>query len=329
LKSGPKTLIKALSIENFKSIKHLKLDCKRINLFIGEPNTGKSNILETIGLLSHYPHGEIRGFVRFENLRDLFNDNVLENNVKVIFDDETLEVTFKDGIFRGTYFDKTGNPYEIFYYNYDGTSRMRTTYPLFPHSFKFYRFAVKRNFPDQRSEFLYPPDGNNLLAVILARKDLRALSKQIFEHFGLTLVLEPHENRIKVQKQLEDIIIAFPYSLTSETLQRLVFYLTSIHSNKNSVLAFEEPEAHAFPYYTKYLAEIIALDKNQNQYFISTHNPYFLLSILEKTPKNEIAVFNTYLENYQTKVKALTEDQMKEVLDKGIDLFFDIERFLG
>jgi AAA15 family ATPase/GTPase len=36
--------IKNLEIKNFKSVKHLKLDCKRINLFIGEPNTGKSNI---------------------------------------------------------------------------------------------------------------------------------------------------------------------------------------------------------------------------------------------------------------------------------------------
>ncbi len=130
-----------------------------------------------------------------------------------------------------------------------------------------------------------------------------------------------------MQKQLEEIIIAFPYSLASETLQRLVFYLTAIHSNKNSILAFEEPEAHAFPYYTKYLAEIIALNKNENQYFISTHNPYFLLSLLEKTPKNEIAIFHTRLENYQTKVKALTENQMEEVLEKGIDIFFDIERF--
>lgn len=195
--------------------------------------------------------------------------------------------------------------------------------------FKFYRFEGKQNFPDQRSEFLLPPDGSNLLSIILTRKDLRTLVKQIFGRFGLALVFEPHEGKIKVQKQLEDIVIEFPYWLTSETLQRIVFYLTAIHSNQNSVLAFEEPEAHAFPYYTKYLAEVIASDKNENQYFISTHNPYLLLSLIEKTPKTEIAIFDTSLENYQTKVKTLTEDDIKEVLEKGIDLFFDIERFLS
>jgi AAA15 family ATPase/GTPase len=319
-------MIKSLQIENFKSIKHLKLDCKRINLFIGEPNTGKSNILEGIGFLSHmFIGGAIRGFVRFENMRDLFNDQILDNNIKIGFDEKTLEITFKEGSFWGHYFDGKTQHSNIFQYDYAG-SGWKPSQPDFS-QFKFYRFIARQNFPDQRSEFLIPPNGDNLLAVILVRGGLRTLTKQIFDHFGLTLVFEPHEGRIKVQKQLEDIIVAFPYSLASETLQRLVFYLTAIHSNKNSVLAFEEPEAHAFPYYTKYLAEIIALNKNENQYFISTHNPYFLLSILEKTPKKEVAIFNTQLEKYQTKARALTEHDMKEVLEKGVDVFFNIERF--
>ncbi len=45
-------MIEKLSIKNFKSIKDLAIDCRRVNLFIGEPNTGKSNILEALGLLS-------------------------------------------------------------------------------------------------------------------------------------------------------------------------------------------------------------------------------------------------------------------------------------
>jgi len=319
-------MIKTLQIENFKSIKHLKLTCKRINIFIGEPNTGKSNILEAIGLLSHmFIGGTLRGFVRFENTRDLFNDHILDSNIKIGFDEKTLEITFKEGKFGGHYFDGKTQHSNIFEYDYVG-SGWKPPQPDFS-QFRFYRFIARENFPDQRSEFLLPPSGDNLLAVILVRKDLRALTKQIFDRFGLTLVFEPQEGRIKVQKQLEDIIIAFPYSLASETLQRLVFYITAIHSNKNSVLAFEEPEAHAFPYYTKYLAEIIALNKNENQYFISTHNPYFLLSILEKTPKNQIAIFNTRLENYQTKAKALTQNDMKKVLEKGTDIFFNIEKF--
>jgi predicted ATP-dependent endonuclease of OLD family len=45
-------VITKLKIERFKSIRALALDCRRINLFIGEPNVGKSNILDALGLLS-------------------------------------------------------------------------------------------------------------------------------------------------------------------------------------------------------------------------------------------------------------------------------------
>lgn len=45
-------MIKNINIKNFKSIKLLELDCRRINLFIGKPNTGKSNILEGIGIFT-------------------------------------------------------------------------------------------------------------------------------------------------------------------------------------------------------------------------------------------------------------------------------------
>ena len=34
-------MITALKIERFKSIRKLELNCRRVNLFIGEPNIGK------------------------------------------------------------------------------------------------------------------------------------------------------------------------------------------------------------------------------------------------------------------------------------------------
>jgi AAA15 family ATPase/GTPase len=98
-----------------------------------------------------------------------------------------------------------------------------------------------------------------------------------------------------------------------------------MESNKNSTLTFEEPESFAFPYYTKYLGERIAFDET-NQYFISTHNPYLLLAILEKTPKDQVNVFATYLEDYETKVKALAEEEISILMDS--DPFFNLNRFI-
>ena len=43
-------MINQVNIKNFKSIKDLTMSCKKLNVFIGEPNSGKSNIIEALSL---------------------------------------------------------------------------------------------------------------------------------------------------------------------------------------------------------------------------------------------------------------------------------------
>lgn len=320
-------MIETLEIKNFKSIKQLKLDCKRINILIGEPNTGKSNILETLGIFSFgaYPSGnEFRNFVRFERMSNLFYDENLDEAVEIKPDAINFMLQFKTGRFTGEIYSK-GNKLTSFKGDYNSfRSEGGSLGELYP--FKFYKFAVQNEFPRQESESLLPPWGSNLMSLILTHKELRSLANQMFSKFGLRLGLRPQENKIEVIKQLEDIIVSYPYSLTSDTLQRVVFHLVAVLSSKDSVLIFEEPESHAFPYYTNYFAETIALDERNNQYFISTHNPYLLLPIIEKAPKQDVAVFITYYEDYQTKVKPLSAEEMEEIMQ--IDVFSNLERYL-
>ncbi|MBT9175257.1 MAG: DNA replication and repair protein RecF [candidate division WS2 bacterium] len=319
-------MLKKLEIKNFKSIKDLRAECKRINIFIGEPNTGKSNILETFGLLSFGRFYEpIKNYVRFENLSNLFYDDNLEETVFIKADDVTLEIKYEKGMYRGSCTEKEKVLYS---FDFDYTGGGNTAHNWNP-PYKYYKFTIRNTFPKKEVEFLLPPFGDNLLAVVRTHKEINNIISEILEPFGLKLVLRPYEDRIEISKLPEKILILYPYSLLSETLQRIIFFLTAIYSNKESVISFEEPEAHSFPYYTKYLAEQIALDTNNNQYFISTHNPYLLLSILEKSPKDEIAVFITHLKDYQTKVKSLGKKELGEIMDLGIDLFFNIERYLG
>ena len=324
-------MIETLKVKNFKSIKDLTLSCKEINIFIGEPNTGKSNILETLGIFSYGYYGikngiSLNDFVRFEMMSNLFYDETLDDSVEIKFDDKSLELKFENDRFRGEY-TENGKPVSSFDYDYIGNgNHTKHNDDLFP--FKFYKFSVERDYRVKESASLLPPSGKNLLSVLVSHKEIKSLASQIFSPFGFKLVFKPQENKIEVLKQYEDIFISYPYSLTSDTLQRLVFYLAAINSNRDSILAFEEPESHAFPYYTKYLAEVIALDENNNQYFISTHNPYFLLPILEKSPRDSVAVFVTYFEEYKTKVKPLNEKEIEQILEMGIDVFFNMERFL-
>jgi hypothetical protein len=329
-------LDETLRIDNFKSIKKLDLRCKKINIFIGEPNTGKSNILEAIGLLSFSAHGtgNLSDYVRFENTTDLFYDHVLSDPI-IISKEETgkretaLKIHFKNGRFVVSVWPNSQQGYDRFYLDYTRVVTPFVPDPSFK-SFKFYRFQNLRSFPDQDSEFLTPPDGRNLMAIIMTNKRIKEVTKDIFGKFGYRLIIRPEENKLEVAKEAEDILISFPYSLASETLQRLIFYIAAINSNKGSTITLEEPEAHAFPFYTKYLAERIALMNSSNQYFIATHNPYFLSSILEKSPKEDVAIFITYLEHYQTKARLLDDAQKQEILEMGPeDVFFNIEKFLS
>ena len=153
-----------------------------------------------------------------------------------------------------------------------------------------------------------------MLSLLLAHKELRSVVlRDLFSSRKLRLNLRPHENKIEVLKEHDDITISYPYHLSFDTLQRLIFHLAAIMSNQESTLIFEEPESHGFPYYTNYLAETIARDEQGTQYFMSTHNPYFLVPLVAKALKEDIAVFITYFEDYQTRVKRLTEAQLQQL----------------
>lgn len=79
--------IKHLRIQNFKSIKDVTLKPRRVNIIIGEPNVGKSNILEAMSLLGEIVYEQTEkfmgSFIRYEEPRQLFYDNLVANTIKV------------------------------------------------------------------------------------------------------------------------------------------------------------------------------------------------------------------------------------------------------
>ena len=52
-------MIKELEIHDFKSIKELFLELGRINVFLGANGSGKSNILEALGVISSASYGVV------------------------------------------------------------------------------------------------------------------------------------------------------------------------------------------------------------------------------------------------------------------------------
>ena len=98
-------MVDHLSIRNFKSIKNLGLDCRRINILIGEPGTGKSNILEALGMFSFASYSvrgfKLREFIRFEKTINLFYDEDLSESISITASPLALDISFANGRFQG------------------------------------------------------------------------------------------------------------------------------------------------------------------------------------------------------------------------------------
>ena len=335
-------MIKKLSVKNFKSIKELEIDCRKINLFIGEPNTGKSNILETLGLLSWfgYNNAPLTEYIRFQSMQDLFcSGDFIDQSVEIKIDIERR--TGLAGIGIDTKIEFQGDRFLFFAgarlkdggsdtlakgsLDYSGEGSRSGNIPDLK-SIKPCMFDKQTDFQWKESSFLMPPHGSNMFAVVMGNKRLRELMSQFFEDYGFKLVLKPREKTFEILKLGQDVIFSYPYILTPDTLQRMIFYTIAMESNENSTLVFEEPESHTFPYDTHRLGKMIAFDKT-NQYFIATHNPYLLLAILEKAPKEDVNVFITYVRDYQTKVKCLNGDEISELMI--YDPFGNLDYLIG
>ena len=197
---------------------------------------------------------------------------------------------------------------------------------------KRYIFQTKNEWNATGDSQLLPPFGENIIDTLSYNNnvsEVKAWMKQEFSKFGLEYVLDKSSNGLKVQRRLGgDEVMQLPYSSIADTLQRVIFYKTAIASNKNSVLLFEEPEAHAFPPYIAHITQDI-IEAKTNQFFIVTHSPFVINKFLEyENLRRETSIYLFDFKNDQTIAKRLTDEEMDEVYEYGIDLFFNLESFL-
>jgi AAA15 family ATPase/GTPase len=325
-------------IQNYKSLKDISFEAKKVNLFIGEPNSGKSNILEALSFfsLNSFSESNFKQMIRHASPTDLFFESDINNRIEILFGKYRSVLFYAFSEFKAPL-----NHYDLELWggdnpiNIDKPDLYRISKDGVINNINFYGYQTRvKNFIYKRLErfqfaykpFLNPPFGENLAEILLLNKELRKSVAEIFAERGLKLNIVSAENKIDVVKERDGLFISHPYHLSSETLQRIVFMMAAIETSENSVLIFDEPESNTFPFYTKYIAERIALD-DSNQYFLTTHNPYLLMNIIEKTPLKDLNVFITEMKNYQTQITPIPESRMGEALDLGMDLFFNLENF--
>ncbi len=331
--------IKHIHIQNFKSIRNLKLDVRRVNVFIGEPNTGKTNVVEALSLFAEHAFVEenFRKLVRFQNLGDIFFDNDITKTVEVKIDKFVFRLLivkgpthfggFKGGVFedKSPGIQKTS---EIVDFDLDQKGKAYNLNKLKHFDIRRYIFEKLEKFQPLVAPYLNPPFGDNLPQILNNHPDLYKLVSDILRDRDFKLLLRPVESEIHLAKEVNGKLTSFPFQTMSETWKRIIFLLAILETNKNQVLLLDEPEANIFPFFNTQIAETIGL-YNKNQFFITTHNPYLLQSLIAKTPKDELCVFVTRMENFETKVQQMDSEQLSEAIDLGASIFSNLDDIIA
>ena len=356
-----KNKITNLKISNFKSIREAELECGRINLFVGKPNVGKSNLLEAISTLGATFHKGtekfLPEFIRYDSFKNLFHfyntDDpiIIRSNIGGSFIDYKYKhgqsdfyIGPNDGIdyllkHRNKLNDAHRREFEKSFKkeNNDinpGYIQLQSNGDFLSGGFPFYSpvkkylFKTVQNTNIRDKSFLLPPFGENLFSIIESNNKLKKEIPPIFDEYGFGFLLDLEENKMAIQRVENGISYKIPYNLIADTIQRIIFHYAAIFSNKDSVILFEEPESHSFPPYIRELALKI-IESKDNQFFITTHSPHLFNTIVEEVEPDDLAIFITYFENYETRFKKLNTNEINDLLNDGIDIFFNQKWFLN
>lgn len=324
--------INTISIKNFKSIRDLNITgCTRINLFIGKPNVGKSNILEalsafSIPFLRENSSRKLSHLIRLENEAELFYNGNIEMDAVIETDIGFCKMGFnpKEGLKANvSFFGDSWNNLRI-----DDKLIVKgiSNHPYFEPPVKKYQYKHNILYKRSHSKYLIPPFGSNLLGIIENYDELKQQVIDLFREYNLKIAFDKSSQTIKVIQDKQDGLFLIPYNSIADTLQRIIFYKSAIASTNNSILLFEEPEAHSFPPYMTHLTQEI-IHKKDNQYFIATHSPFILNDLLENA-REELSVFMVDFKDRQTVVNPLTADQLHDIFQHGVDLFTNSESYL-
>ena len=333
--------IKHIEITNFKSIKHLEInDCNKINVFIGKPNAGKSNILEALSVfgINNDKFFFLRDFVRYKEAADLFYEgNYLRDTASVKVDQFLYSFIYSNGLqfIKSNLVEKKDRIYEIDKKGMGIDKLHKNNIISNIKNPQYFDFLTKkyifnkdyRNSAKANISFLNYPFGTNLSQIISLNPKLRNEVNEFFHQNNLKLLIDKGSNELRIFKEYNDgTVFTLPYEMIADTLQRLIFYKAAIISNNNSILLFEEPEAHCFEPYILEFTNAVKYDENDNQFFIVTHSDYIIKEFLRDEESKENT--NIYLVNNvdgETKVKLLDKKKNEDVFEFGMNIFFNFE----
>ena len=337
-----------IEIRNFKSIRQARIeDCRRINLFVGPPNVGKSNLTEALSLLSYvnddfYTH--LSQICRFEFFSDLFYyGNVLESSniqfnlnyrISLKYQSEAslhLELQRKNRavdwecLFGIDLILNEQSPRLPEMSRRDLLSLKKEDLS----SLKVFKYKFQINSFDKIISALHlaSPAGENLFEVIQNNKEVKKEFAELIRPFGFKMLFDTQTKKLRLVKDLDAATIAsIPFGQIADTLQMLIFHLAGSLTNRDSIILFEEPEAHLYEPYILELTNRLKYDKQRNQYFVVTHSQYVIDELLrDEESRNSTNIYLVGIEGDSTTVKLIESKKNGDVFERGLNVFFNYQ----
>lgn len=98
-------MIEKIHIQNFKSIYDLSIEVGRVNLFIGENGSGKSNILEALVFVSATKQSKVDNEFLFSRGLRVTNPNLMRSSFETNTKDIVIEITFNGEAVKSAFYN--------------------------------------------------------------------------------------------------------------------------------------------------------------------------------------------------------------------------------
>jgi hypothetical protein len=266
--------LRSLLIQNYRTIEDLELDLKRVNIFVGPPDSGKTAILEAIGLLGeYYDRRPLAEHVPPVHPGEVFRDP--NRPVKISFVRSDLP------------------PWDV---------RRTLTF----------RLVDKYVVAEIDGEWTTAVLGRNE-TVRCYLKHEPYIDEVRFAYVDARLITEEVETLVRKHAHLWDVMARYGKNRVErlpEPIRRYVAYLAVIEEVKDGVIAIDDFTCLYQPL-TKQIAERIARDTAQ--YLIETYDPQAVLSLVEKTKNGDLNIYLVQREDDKTSAKKIDPEEVLEL----------------